>query len=343
MWFSSAFVFRLTRADFFSQIQLELLLSQTKFRECGANESSTFGWDSALPGTTNLVHSVDNKNYQLIRACKSTKTLPTDFLNREIAKKVNVIESEQSRKVNKKEKEQIKEDLLFEHLPHAFPTYKHTAIYLDNVNQLLIVNTATRGAAEDVLSLLRKCIGTLPVADYFTAEPLQQCLNHWVDGQREVEPQFTLGGNVQFSAWGDTPAQAKFTNENDITSPAISAFVTNEYRDVNYLSLEFDEAFYFTLDANGFLKGIKPFDVLAEQNEDIDNSEDLLARVDADFVLFAKEMGRLFYLFSEMKVTDETKRDVFDVSTISYPTLKEMAGEALEGFTVEIEKALEQA
>lgn len=341
MWFKNAIIFKVIRADFFSQIQLELLLSQTKFRECGATELSTFGWDSALPDTTNLVHSVDNNNYQLIRACKATKTLPTDFLNREIAKQVKVIEAEQSRKVTKKEKEQIKEDLLFHHLPNAFPTYKHTDVYLDNVNQLLIVNTATRGTAEDVLALLRSCIGTLPVTNYFT-EPLQDCLNHWVDGQRDIEPEFVLGGNVQFSASGETPAQAKFTNEEDITAKSISNFVINEDRDVNYLSLEFDEAFYFTLDAKGFLKGIKPFDVLAEHNEDIDTSEDLLARIDADFVLFAKEMGRLFYSFSEMKITDETKRDVFDVSTISYPTLKEMAGEALEGFTVTVSKPEER-
>jgi recombination associated protein RdgC len=334
MWFKNAFVFRLTRADFFSQLQLALLLNQTKFRECGATESETFGWDSALPGTTNLVHSVDNNNYQLIRACKSTKTLPTDFLNREIAKQTKVIECDQSRKVTKKEKEQIKEDLLFEHLPNAFPNYKHTDVYFDNINQLLIVNTATRGAAEDVLALLRKCIGTLPVTAYFTV-PLQDCLNHWVDGQRDIEPGFVLGGNVQFSSSGDAPAQAKFTNEEDIKAKAISNFIINEDRDVNYLSLEFDEAFYFTLDARGFLKGIKPFDVLAEQNEDIDSDDDL-ARIDADFFLFAREMGRLFCAFKDMKVTDETQREVFDVSTISYPTLEEMAGEALEGFTVTV-------
>ena len=337
MWFNSAHIFRLTRADFFSQIQLELLLSQSKFRECGATEQATFGWDSALPGTKNLVHSVENNNYQLIRCCKATKVLPADFIHREMKKKVAVIETEQCRKATKKEREQLKEDLIFEHLPNAFPTYKYTNIYLDNVNQLLIIDTPTRGTAEDILALLRSCIGTLPVTDYFNREPLQQCLSHWIDGQRDIEPGFVLGGSVQFSAAGDTPAQAKFTNEHDVTAPAIKNFIVEEDREVNYLSLEFDEAFYFTLDTRGFLKGLKPSDVLAEQNDDID-SDDVLAKIDADFVLFAKEMGRLFYSFTALKVTDETEREPFDATTISYPTLEEMADEILKEATSEVEK-----
>lgn len=347
MWFKSAHIFKLTRANFFSQINLELLLSQSKFRECGATESVTFGWASALPGTENLVHSVENNNYQLIRCCKATKVLPADFIQREIKKQTSVIEAEQCRKVTKKEKEQLKEDLIFAHLPNAFPTYKYTNIYLDNVNQLLIIDTPTRGTAEDILALLRSCIGTLPVTDYFVREPLQQCLSHWIDGQRDIEPEFMLGGSVQFSAGGDTPAQAKFTNEHDVTAPAIKNFIVEEDREVNYLSLEFDEAFYFTLDARGFLKGLKPFDVLAEQNDDIDTSDDVLAKIDADFVLFAKEMGRLFSSFTALKVTDETEREPFDATTISYPTLEDIKGEldkALEGWTVrnEVEKSDEE-
>ena len=197
------------------------------------------------------------------------------------------------------------------------------------------------------MSLLRSCIGTLLVTDYFVREPLQQCLSHWIDGQRDIEPEFMLGCSVQFSAAGDTPAQAKFTNEHDVTAPAIKNFIVEEDREVNYLSIEFDEAFYFTLDARGFLKGLKPFDVLAEQNDDIDSSDDVLAKIDADFVLFAKEMGRLFFSFTALKVTDETEREPFDATTISYPTLEEIAGEldkALEGWTVgnEVEKSDEE-
>lgn len=326
-------IFKLTRANFFSQINLELLLSANKFRECGATEIETTGWVSALPGTENLVHSVDNNNFQLIRYCKETKILPADYIRREVDKKVSAIEAELCRKATKKEKEQFKETLVFDSLPTAFPIQKYTEIYTDNENQLLIINVGTRSAAEDILALLRKSIGTLPVTDYFTTEPLQQCLNHWIDGQRDVDPNFKLGGNIQFSESLNEPAQAKFTNEDDIQAPCIQSFVTEEGRDVNYLSVEFDDAFSFTIHTKGFLKGVKPSDVLKEQNDDID-SDDHLARVDADFILFAKEMGRLFNAFNNLDVTDKTEREAFDASTISYPDIKSIE----EEFSDEIEK-----
>ena len=341
MWFKNMQIFKLTRANFFSQINLELLLSANKFRQCGATEIETTGWVSALPGTENLVHSVDNNNFQLIRYCKETKILPADYVRREVDKKVKAIEFELCRKATKKEKEAFKETLVFDCLPAAFPTQKYTEIYTDNKNQLLIINTGTRSAAEDVLALLRKSIGTLPVTDYFTSEPLQQCLNHWIDGQRDVESNFKLGGNVQFSESMDAPAQAKFTNEVDIQAPCIRSFVTEEDRDVNYLSVEFDDAFFFTIHAKGFLKGVKPSDVLKEQNDDID-SDDHLARVDADFVLFAKEMGRLFNVFDSLNITDQTERDTFDASTISYPDIKSLEEEfsdEMQKFGVAIESA----
>jgi len=324
MWFKSAVIFKLTKSNYFAQLHLALLLEQHKFRECGATESSTSGWVSALPGTTNLVHGVDNDNYQLIRCCKSVKALPADFVRREVDKKVKVIETEQCRKATKKEKEQLKEEVIFANLPNAFPVHTFTEIYLDNINELIIINSSTRAAADDILALLRKCIGTLPVTGYFT-DALQECLDEWVAGVRDVEAEFSLGSNVQLSAFGDSPAQAKFTND-DITAKHIKSLVVDDNREVNYLSLEFDEAFYLTLDARGFLKGIKPTDVLKDKNDDID-SDDALARIDADFVLFAKEMGRLFCAFKAMKVTDETEREVFDASTIKYPTLQELAKE----------------
>lgn len=321
MWFKNAFIFRLTRATFFSQLNLEQLLSQHKFRECGATEMTTFGWASALPDSENLVHSVDNNNYQLIRACSSTKALPADFVKREVDKKVKEIEDEQCRKATKKEKEQLKEDVLFAHLPNAFPTYKFTNIYLDNINELVIIETATRGLAEDILALLRKCIGTLPVTNYFTSS-LQQCLNDWISKSRDLDTNFVLGGEVQLTAPGDSAAQAKFSNEHDVTESRISTLVSEDERDVNHLSMAFAEAFHLTLDSRGFIKKLKPFDVLVEQNEDI-ASYDHLARLDADFVLFAKEMSRLFSSFKDMEVTDETEREPFDAGNIYYPEITE--------------------
>jgi recombination associated protein RdgC len=58
------------------------------------------------------------------------------------------------------------------------------------------------------------------------------------------------------------------------------------------LALEWDEAISFILCDDMAIKRIKFFDVLQEQNDDIDKA-DVAAKIDADFALMAGELNRL--------------------------------------------------
>ena len=62
----------------------------------------------------------------------------------------------------------------------------------------------------------------------------------------------------------------------------------------------------FILNDDLSIKRLRFFDVIQEQNDDID-SDDVLAKLDADFVLMAGELNRLIHdLFNEfsLKTTD---------------------------------------
>ena len=72
-------------------------------------------------------------------------------------------EDEQGRSVTKKEKEQMKDDIIFELLPRAFNRVTDTHAYISVANNSIVINSSSRGKAEDVLALLRKSLGTLPV------------------------------------------------------------------------------------------------------------------------------------------------------------------------------------
>ena len=79
--------------------------------------------------------------------------------------------NEDYRTPSKKEREQIKEDVIFELLPRAFSRTTVTLhAYINTKENIIVVNTSSRGKAEDVLSLLRKTLGTLPVTKYCLAE-----------------------------------------------------------------------------------------------------------------------------------------------------------------------------
>ena len=324
MWFKNLFIFQLTKSDFFKQINLEEQLKNNVFAPCLATELTRSGWVSALQDTENLVHSAKNDEYMMLRRQTETKVLPADFVIREVNKAVKVIETEQARKATKKEREQIKDDVTFKHLPHAFSVYQTTELYIDNHHEILIINTSKRSEAEDILALLRCSIGTLPVTSYFDKHQVQTCLNGWVLGEREVPNALVIGDNIKLSGTGDVKPVATFQNE-DVFDERIVSLIKEDGRDIDYLDIAFDACFSMQISDDGAIKKVNFFDVLTEQNDDID-SDDLLARVDADFVLFAGEVSRLIYEFKELELIMKVEKEPFDPSTLS-STLTEVAEE----------------
>ena len=78
-----------------------------------------------------------------------------------LKKKVAEIEAEQMRKVYKKERDQLKDDIVQRLLPQAF--LKHKVTYALLLDDMIIVDASSARQAEDLLSTMREVTGSLPV------------------------------------------------------------------------------------------------------------------------------------------------------------------------------------
>jgi recombination associated protein RdgC len=77
------------------------------------------------------------------------------------------------------------------------------------------------------------------------------------------------------------------------------------------VAMEWDESMSFILCEDLAIKRIKFFDVIQEQNDNID-SDDIVAKLDADFALMAGELNRFIHdLLAEfsLKTTDLLDKD----------------------------------
>ena len=307
MWFKNLYFFAFTRPFEWSEQDLEKHLSEHLFTPLGSTEVAHFGWVNALgKHGSSTVHCANN-NF-LLCARKEEKILPAPVIKDMLEEKVNLLEQEQGRGATKKEKEQFKEDIIFELLPRAFSRITDTHAYISPVNNIIVINSSSRGKAEDFLALLRKVLGTLPVTSFEPDIAVDETMTDWLT-ERSLGGKFQLGMEAEFNALGDDGAVVRVKNQ-DLTSDEIKAHLDAD-KYVVKVSLEWDESLSFILCDDLAVKRLKFFDVLQEQNDDID-SDDVMAKLDADFALMSGELNRFIIdLLAEfsLKTTDYLSKD----------------------------------
>ncbi|HCQ3220402.1 TPA: recombination-associated protein RdgC, partial [Escherichia coli] len=161
------------------------------------------------------------------------------------------------------------------------------AIY-DGSTKRIYINASAR-QAEDMLALMRKSLGSLPVVPLSVENPIELTLTDWVrDGSA---PQgFQMGDAAELKAVLEDGGIARVKKQ-DLGSDEISTHL-EAGKLVTKLALDWQNRIKFTLDHNFSLTSVKFADELLEQNSDID-SEDVAQRLDADFFLLTSEISCL--------------------------------------------------
>jgi recombination associated protein RdgC len=287
MWFKNLQIYRFTRPFEATTEQLEKALGEQPFTPCGGQDQSKFGWVSPLGrmGQT-LVHAAEGQ--LLICAKKEEKAIPGAVVAAEVAKKVEELEAEQGRALGKKEKERIKEDVLAALLPRAFSRFQQTYAWINPAAGWVVVDAASPKKAEDVLALLRKSIGSLPVVPLAMRTPPELTLTDWLKEQ-QAPAGFALEDEVELRSALDHGGIIR-AKQQDLLTDEMKVHLDAD-KLVTSLALNWADSLSFVLKDNMSIRRLKFAEELREQNDDV-VSEDAAARFDADFVLVTGELTR---------------------------------------------------
>lgn len=214
-------IFNLTQAFTMTAAEVEQKLAQYPFGHCTAQQESSIGFVAPLyvNDKSPLVHDAAN-GYLLLCIQKETKVLPAATVNEHVAERVKEIEDREARKLAKKARSAIKDEVLLELLPKALTVSKKTYAYIDPKNGWLIVDSASAKNVEELVSLLRKCFGSLPVVLPNTKEKPADAMSDWL--QYRYISNFKICDECELYSFEEGCRKAKF-KQFDVTLPEIKA------------------------------------------------------------------------------------------------------------------------
>jgi recombination associated protein RdgC len=285
MWFKNLRLYRLTAPFTLTAEDLEDRLAQHPFRPCAKMEFATHGWVAPLGrSTTALCHEVNGR--VLLCARKDEKIMPASLIAELLADKIAEIEEQEMRTVVRREREALRDEIVDRLLPQALTRSKRTYAYMSPRDGWLVVDSATLGAAEALIGLLRQSLSTLSLVPPAVREAPASVFTGWLKGEMPAE--LTLGGECELQD-PEVEGSVVRCRRQDLFAEEIQAHLAAGKQAVR-LAFTWRERLSLILGDDLSVKRLRFEDVVQEQRDSIEG-DDKAAQFDADFALMTLELS----------------------------------------------------
>ncbi len=288
MWFKNTRAFRLSTPFALSPEALGEKLEQRAFEPCAKSQALSIGWVAPLgDGSEALAHGAGGR--LLIKLKREEKLLPSTVVREQLEEKVAVIESAQARKVYRKERLTLKDEIVQDCLPRAFSRSSAVYAYIDTRTNWVFVDAASAARAEELLNLLRECIGTFPVILPQVNNAPSATMTGWL-AHHNLPDDFALGEECELRDLGEEGGVVRCRGV-DLLSEEVETHL-NAGKQVARLALFWDERVKLVLAEDLCLRRLKFSEELMKENEEIPEADNA-ARLDADFALMSDAVSEL--------------------------------------------------
>lgn len=289
MWFKNLAVYRFSEPFALSADDVEQKLQQAAFRPCGAHDEFSFGWTPALGKSADAMLHVSN-GFLMLCAKKEEKVIPSSVINEMLQEKIAEIEEREARRLPQKERARIKDELIFDLLPRAFSFSRKTYAYIDIQGGWLVVDAASPKKAEDLLTLLRKCLGSLPVVPIGAGVKPTAIMTQWLLDNASPND-IVIEDECELRSQEEEAAIIR-CKRHDLGLPEIKNHLDSG-KQVIKLALSWADRLSFVLDDNLSIKRLKFLDLIQEQVADIE-TDDEVEQFDVDFSIMTAELAQFF-------------------------------------------------
>ena len=284
MWFKNLRLYRLTEQWSHTTDSLNTALESFRFNPCGSLDILRYGFVSPLGRHGSEYIHVTN-GYIMVCAKKQEKILPSSVINEQLDEKANAIGEAESRSVGRKERQTLKDEIIFSMLPKAFAKSSLDFAYIAPQEKLIIVNSSSAKRAEDLLSKLREALGSLRCIPMTAKNLPTQVMTHWLH-TGDVPAELVLGEECELQAGKD--GRVIRCKKQDLTANEMLNHI-NSGMFVSKLALTWKESISCVIDDQLAIKRLKFEDVISDKANER-NPESKAEQFDADFAIMSGEL-----------------------------------------------------
>jgi recombination associated protein RdgC len=163
--------------------QIEEALDRERFAPCGPTQERAAGW-VAPRGEEHgaLVESIGGQ--YLMKLMVESKAVPAAVVKRKAEERALEIEAATGRKPGKKETRELRDEAKLSLLPMAFTKRGSVAVWLDVQAGRLVIDAASQGRADEVITALVKVLDGLAVHELHTATSATAAMSEWLSTQQ---------------------------------------------------------------------------------------------------------------------------------------------------------------
>ena len=190
---------------------MEAALAKMPFQPCGATQPESYGWAPPRGQAHGaLVELVAGQ--RILRFMHESKAVPGSVIKRRLEERCAQIEEKEGRKPGRKESRELRDEIVQELLPMAFARTASVLVWLDLDQGRLVLDCASTGKADTLVSALVECLAGLQVSLLNTQVSPQAAMTQWLTGNADEWPaHFAPGREVELKSGDEMNSVVKFT------------------------------------------------------------------------------------------------------------------------------------
>lgn len=294
IWLKNIIAYRLDAAAL-SAAAINAALAAKPFIAPSANDLFSQGWVAPAIHASDLF-TAESQGALLVTLRTDEKILPASVVRQQADERAKKIEAEENRRMGRRELRELRERMADELLPRALVKTRIQRAIIDLREGFVYVEGSGASKSENLLSLLRETLGSLPTRLIDTKVSPQTAMTMWLsDGAPRG---FALDADCELRFPGDNGAIAKLGRQQLESDEVRNHLAAGKL--ATQLGLVWNDRLAFVLTEKLTIKRLTMLDVVQEELEAMD-ATDQAALFESSLALLLGELRQFLpFLFEAL-------------------------------------------